>query len=104
MYANVNRNFTFQKWGLRGQNYIGMFLWCLAHRYIAPDKAFQQKALIYVSYFSTKTETFVDDTHEMRLANIAKTLLFKYIDNFTTQKWKLSDEKILVVFLFVLKT
>ena len=32
--------------------------------------------------------------------SIAKSRLFKYIENFTTKKWKLSDEKILVVFIF----
>ena len=28
----------------------------------------------------------------------------KYIENFTTKKWKLSYEKSLVVFIFLLKT
>ena len=31
--------------------------------------------------------------------SITKTRLFKYIENFTTKKWKLSDEK----FIFLLK-
>ena len=28
MYIPVNPSFTVQNWGLRGQNYIGMFPWC----------------------------------------------------------------------------
>ena len=27
MYTPVNPSFTIYKWGLRGQNYIGMFSW-----------------------------------------------------------------------------
>ena len=34
---------------------------------------------------------------------ITKTRLFKYIEKFTTKQWKLSDKKILVVFIFLLK-
>ena len=29
MYTPVNPSFTIQKWGLRGQNYIGVFWWCM---------------------------------------------------------------------------
>ena len=36
--------------------------------------------------------------------DITKTRLFKYIESFTTKKWKFSDEKMLVVFIFLLKT
>ena len=28
MYTPVNASFTILKWGLRDQNYIGMFAWC----------------------------------------------------------------------------
>ena len=38
------------------------------------------------------------------LQYITKTRLFKYIENFTTKKWKFSDEKILIFFLILLKT
>ena len=34
--------------------------------------------------------------------NITKTRLFKYIENFTTKKWKRLDAKILEVFKFLL--
>ena len=30
--------------------------------------------------------------HKVEMSNITKTRLFKYIENFTTKKWKLSDE------------
>ena len=36
--------------------------------------------------------------------NITKTRLFKYIENFTTKKWKFSDKKNLIFFIFLLKT
>ena len=36
--------------------------------------------------------------------NITKTRLFKYIDNFTTKHWKLSDKNSDFFFLFLLKT
>ena len=35
---------------------------------------------------------------------ITKTCLFKYIENFTTKKGKFSDKKILIFFIFLLKT
>ena len=35
---------------------------------------------------------------------ITKTRLFKYIENFTTKKRKISDKKILTFFIFLLKT
>ena len=35
---------------------------------------------------------------------IMKIRLFKYIKNFTTKKWKFSDEKFWYLFLFLLKT
>ena len=38
------------------------------------------------------------------LEHIMKTRLFKYTENFTTKKWKFSDKKILVFFLFLLET
>ena len=28
MYTPVNPSFTIRKWGLRGQNYLGVFSWC----------------------------------------------------------------------------
>ena len=36
-------------------------------------------------------------------AHITKTRLYKYTENFTTKKWKFSDKKILIVFIFLLK-
>ena len=36
--------------------------------------------------------------------NITKTRLLKYIENFTTKKWKFSDENFWYFFLFLLKT
>ena len=36
--------------------------------------------------------------------DITKTRLFKYIENFTIKKWKFSDKKILIFFIFLLKT
>ena len=36
--------------------------------------------------------------------HITKTCLVKYNENFTTKKWKFSDKKILIFFIFVLKT
>ena len=35
---------------------------------------------------------------------ITKTRLFKYTENFTTKKWKFSDKKPLIFFIFLLKT
>ena len=36
--------------------------------------------------------------------NIMKTRLFKYIENFTSKNWKFSDKKLLLFFIFLLKT
>ena len=36
----------------------------------------------------------MQDYEKDGLKIIAKTILFKYIENFNTQKWKLSDEKV----------
>ena len=41
---------------------------------------------------------------QCNLIRITKTCLFKYIENFTTKKWKFSDKKILIFFIFLLKT
>ena len=35
---------------------------------------------------------------------IMRTRLFKYVENFTSRKWKFSDKKTLIIFIFVLKT
>ena len=35
---------------------------------------------------------------------ITKTRLFKNTENFTNKKWKFSDKKILIFFIFLLKT
>ena len=43
-------------------------------------------------------------TRNTMLWNITKARLFKYIVNFITQKWKISDEKILVLLYFCSKT
>ena len=45
--------------------------------------------------------TFNEDMQHMF---IRKTRLFKYIENFTSKNWKFSDKKILIYFLFLLKT
>ena len=36
--------------------------------------------------------------------DITKTRLFKDNETFTTKKWKFSDKKILIIFIFLLKT
>ena len=41
---------------------------------------------------------------EVILQHITKTCLFKYIENFTTEKWKFSDKIFLIFFIFLLKT
>ena len=38
-----------------------------------------------------------------KYVSITKTRLFKYIANFTTKKWKFSDKKNLILFIFLLK-
>ena len=38
------------------------------------------------------------------LLAITKPRLFKYTENFSTQNWKLSDKKILIFSIFLLKT
>ena len=38
------------------------------------------------------------------MLGITKTCLFKYTENFTTKKWKFSDEKFWYFFIFLLKT
>ena len=38
------------------------------------------------------------------MAYITKTSLFKYIENLTSKNWKISDKKIDIFFLFLLKT
>ena len=51
---------------------------------------------------SLDTTDYMND--EQMLRYITKTLLFKYIENFTTKKGKISDKKILIFFIFLLKT
>ena len=38
------------------------------------------------------------------LKHITKTRLFKYIENFNIKTWKILDKKILIFFIFLLKT
>ena len=38
------------------------------------------------------------------IRHVTKTFLFKYTENFTTRKWKFSDKKILIFFIFLLNT
>ena len=38
------------------------------------------------------------------IMSITKTRLFKYTEKFTTKKWKFSDKKTLICFIFLLKT
>ena len=44
------------------------------------------------------------DQAERMSGHITKTRLFKYIENFTTKNWKIVQAKILIFFMFLLKT
>ena len=40
MYTPVNPSFTIEKWGLRGENYIGVFSWWLGAFWVTKDAKF----------------------------------------------------------------
>ena len=45
----------------------------------------ENRIIFYIFYFSLEMETYLFDI-------ITKTCLFKYTENFTTKKWKISDK------------
>ena len=61
-----------------------------------------------VYLFNLLFENIVEHAQEVsqsqNIDNITKTVLFKYTENFITKRWKFSDKKILIFFIFLLKT
>ena len=120
MYTPVNPSFTILKWGLRGSTLYRhvfvmirfltpklqiFFFW---NEWIVCDISEQLKfpftlneliekfvsfpVKLWNSYWYISLE-LSDISKSPECISITKTCLFKYIENLTTKKWKLSDKK-----------
>ena len=63
-----------------------------------------RKYFIYHKYSGTITPSQYLSNNWNKSIFIPKTRLYKYTEKFTTKNWKFSDKKILIFFIFLLKT
>ena len=108
MYTPVNPSFTLS--GVQGgQNYIGVFSWCFSSNVVpvllqnvtiphlvckmSRNTACPQIIIMRLAKTQISLIIRVKGTLWVHVANITKTRLFKYIENFTSKNWKFSDKK-----------